>query len=195
MKYTSILFDFDGTLVYDDSFMTFARHALGWSTWVRKCIKSLPTIIKWKLGKITNSQAKEEMFTHLYCGISSQIIAEKAKTFAPRYNQAVLNRLKWHLRNNDKVYIISASLDLWLKKIANDLGVNLLCTIAEINSSGIITGRFATPNCHGSEKSARFLATEPNRQDYTLIVYGDSAGDANLWAIADEAINVRTQEL
>ena len=52
---------------------------------------------------------------------------------------------------------------------------------------GVLTGRFLTRNCYGEEKVNRLNALYPNRQDYHLIAFGDSRGDKELLAFADES--------
>ena len=52
---------------------------------------------------------------------------------------------------------------------------------------GVLTGRFLTRNCYGEEKVNRLNALYPNRQDYYLIAFGDSRGDKELLAFADES--------
>jgi phosphoserine phosphatase len=52
---------------------------------------------------------------------------------------------------------------------------------------GLLTGRFLTKNCYGQEKANRILALYPNRSEYHLTAYGDSRGDKELLAFADES--------
>lgn len=53
--------------------------------------------------------------------------------------------------------------------------------------NGRLTGRFLTKNCYGQEKVNRILDYLPDRKTYRLIAYGDSRGDQELLAFADEA--------
>ena len=46
-------------------------------------------------------------------------------------------------------------------------------------------GTFSTANCYGQEKVNRFLAEFPDRSEYVLYAYGDSAGDKELLALSD----------
>jgi phosphoserine phosphatase len=52
---------------------------------------------------------------------------------------------------------------------------------------GKLTGRFLSKNCYGQEKVNRILSLYPNRQDYHLTAYGDSRGDKEMLAFADES--------
>lgn len=184
MRHVTV-FDFDGTLTLDDTFFSFGRHCLGLPRMLRGIAATLPWIIGWKLGITSNSRAKEKLFSALYRGRSRSCIEKAAQTFTPRFNRAVLDKLSQSIQRGDTVYIISASLDLWMERMAAELGARLCCTATATDSQGLVTGRFSSPNCHGQEKVNRLLAVEPDRRSYHLTVYGDSSGDDALLSIAD----------
>ncbi|MDH6355202.1 HAD superfamily phosphoserine phosphatase-like hydrolase [Dysgonomonas sp. PH5-45] len=82
--------------------------------------------------------------------------------------------------------IISASVENWIRPWSEKNGIDLtLSTLIEVKN-GLLTGLFLSKNCYGKEKVNRLLAEFPNRSDYHLIVYGDSAGDKELIDFADE---------
>ena len=80
--------------------------------------------------------------------------------------------------------IVSASIDNWVQPFFPH--VKVLGTQIEVKD-GRLTGRFLTKNCYGQEKVNRILALYPDRNTYHLIAYGDSRGDKELLAFADEA--------
>ena len=80
--------------------------------------------------------------------------------------------------------IVSASIDLWVESFFP--GIHVLGTQVEVEQ-GRLTGRFLTPNCYGQEKVNRILEEYPDRKSYHLTAYGDSRGDRELLAFADEA--------
>lgn len=179
------VFDFDGTLIREDSFITFAIHSLGRYKFFAGILRTLPSLLAWKLRLKNNGYAKERLFAALYGGKSFTKIADSATKFAPKYRYHILNRLRKHQRSGAHVYIITASLDIWMQHQADKLGVKLICTQADITADGIISGRFSSPNCYGKEKLRRLLREEPDRENYLLTVYGDSAGDFVLFNAAD----------
>ena len=83
-----------------------------------------------------------------------------------------------------EVVVVSASIDNWVKPFFSHLIV--LGTQVE-TADGRLTGRFLTDNCYGQEKVNRLRALYPNRSAYYLIAFGDSRGDKELLAYADEA--------
>ncbi len=58
------------------------------------------------------------------------------------------------------------------------------------DAHGRLTGRFSSRNCYGQEKVNRLLRVEPHRETYRLIAYGDSRGDREMLAFADEGIRI-----
>lgn len=188
-----VVFDFDGTLTPCDSFFTFARHALGPMRLLVGSLKALPAILAWKSGRITSSQAKQRVYAALYKGMSRRAVTEAAATFKPRFRPEVLSRLIQLRDEGHDVWIVSASLDLWMDEIARRLGVNLLCTETVTAPEGSLTGEFATPNCRGEEKVTRLRAAIPSLSAHRIEVYGNEfsagGGDAPLAAIASEVVD------
>lgn len=114
-----------------------------------------------------------------------------ASRFNPPLKSEIMNRLKLHIANNDTVYIISASIDIWVVQWAKRYGITALCTESETDSQGNLTGQFSNDNCIGAEKVARLLKAEPLRDTYRLIVYGDSTGDREILKIADQRYHIK----
>lgn len=184
-------FDFDGTLICGDSFFLFARHVVGrWRLWM-VLLRSFPELVCLKMGWKSNSEAKEKIFGRLYRGRTWTSLQEKARTFSPKVNKPIYDKMCSHVAEGDEVVIVTASLDVWMRQWAERNGVKLCCTETEIDSNGCITGKFSTPNCYGEEKPRRLLQLYPCRDEYYLIAYGDSAGDEAMFTIADEVIDLR----
>ena len=53
------------------------------------------------------------------------------------------------------------------------------------NKNRKLTGNFSSKNCYGQEKVNRLLEKEPDRTNYILYAYGDSAGDKEIIEFAD----------
>ena len=186
------VFDFDGTLTQEDTFISFARYSLGDLRLIRGILLASPWLVAWKLGVISGSKAKEKLYSFLYKGLKKERVMAEARDFKPKYRKEVISELMRGKERGEKVYIISASLDLWMEEIAHKLGVNLICTPTSVDTQGNLKGSFASSNCHGEEKLRRLLAAEGNRDTFYLTVYGDepSGGDKALFMKADEAIKV-----
>ena len=192
MKRRVTVFDFDGTLTRDDTFISFACHALGkWSLFIG-ILMNLNHLVGWKLGLLQGSSVKGRLYSTLYKGKSKEEIMAASRDFIPRYRKEMMAAVKRHIEMGDKVYIITASLDLWMTEIAEKLKVGLICTLTSEDSAGRLDGRFSTPNCHGEEKVRRLLDKEGDRSEFYLTVYGNEPedGDSSLFRIADKGIVV-----
>lgn len=89
-----------------------------------------------------------------------------------------MNALKDFL-GGDRVVVVTASMLQWVKPWCESHGVaEVLATEPEIDScTSTLTGRFATPNCHGEEKMRRVRALVGEPGGYEIWAYGDSHGD------------------
>lgn len=68
----------------------------------------------------------------------------------------------------------------------SSLPIIVLGTKVEVDAAGCLTGRFATPNCYGPEKVRRIEAVWPHREQYDVSAFGDSRGDKEMLAYADQ---------
>jgi HAD superfamily phosphoserine phosphatase-like hydrolase len=86
---------------------------------------------------------------------------------------------------NFEVVIVSASFESYLKYWCKDMEFDLLATGIEV-SNEVITGKFATKNCYGSEKVKR-IKEKYNLSHYkTVYVFGDTKGDKPMLQLGDK---------
>jgi len=102
-----------------------------------------------------------------------------------------IRRLDAHRAAGDRVVLVSASFDLYLRPLGRLLGVDdVLATRLKVRN-GRMTGALDGANCRGPEKVRRlhdWLAAEHGGRSHVRVVaYGDSAGDREMLADADEA--------
>jgi phosphatidylglycerophosphatase C len=96
-----------------------------------------------------------------------------------------LSRCDWHRRQGHRLVCVSASIGNWIVPWALGHGFAQVIATQIETDGGILTGRFRGGNCYGPEKVRRFLEIFPERDHYTLFVYGDSRGDEALLSLAD----------
>lgn len=194
------IFDFDGTLTFKDSLIEFLRFSKGDAyTFLLFFIYS-PLLILMKLGLYSNHKAKQKIFSFCFKGMLIRDFNTLCKNFAESKADLLrmvgLREIENLLEKNAKVMVVSASLRNWTAPLLgtcfnitdnlNDKGVFVIGTeIEEVN--GRVTGKFSTPNCYGQEKVNRVNAIIANRKDYHITAYGDSKGDKELLAFADES--------
>jgi phosphoserine phosphatase len=62
----------------------------------------------------------------------------------------------------------------------------LVCTCLEYED-GVFTGKLASVNCNGHEKAVRIRLAFDLASYEKIIVFGNSAGDAEMFALSNEA--------
>ena len=183
-----VAFDFDGTLTTKDTLIEFIRYACGTGAFVKGFLSYAHLLVLMKLGLYPNWKAKQKVFSYFFEGMKIEEFDGLCQRFA-KDNQHLLRpkgieAIQQALDKGAEVLIVSASIDNWVKAFFNTLCV--VGTQIEIKD-GLLTGRFLTKNCYGQEKVNRILALYPNRSEYHLTAYGDSRGDKELLAFADES--------
>lgn len=183
-----VAFDFDGTLTTKDTLLAFIRYACGSWAFAMGFLRHAPQLVLMKLGLYPNWKAKQKVFAHFFKGMKIEAFDDLCQRFAHDHQHLLRSQgIKTLMQAQDdgaEVVIVSASIDNWVQPFFAD--VTVLGTQIEVEN-GLLTGRFLTNNCYGQEKVNRILARYPNREDYRLTAYGDSRGDKELLAFADEA--------
>lgn len=183
-------FDFDGTLTRRDTLLEILRFRLGWRRFLSLVLRFSPLLLMAKVGLSPGGKVKERVFGRVFGGMAEddfnrfcqRFAQERASLMRPR----AAEKLRELLAAGDKVVVISASVVNWVEPFLRPVGrITVVGTMAEV-SGGRLTGRFATRNCRGAEKVNRLLQLYPEREQYRLVAYGDSSGDAPLLDFADE---------
>ena len=193
MKKRIYAFDFDGTLTTRDTLIAFIRYAKGTGAFVLGFLRHAHLLVLMKLGLYPNWKAKQKVFSYFFKGMSIREFEEKCKNFAEC--RAELIRLKGlktvdkAVDENAKVVIVSASIENWVRAFFRQFGLDMVIisgTKIEVKNA-VVTGQFIGNNCYGPEKVRRIQELFPDRKQYKLIAFGDSKGDRELLAYADES--------
>ncbi|MBR4920320.1 MAG: haloacid dehalogenase-like hydrolase [Prevotella sp.] len=183
-----VAFDFDGTLTNRDTLLMFILDAKGLVAFTIGFLYRLPLIIMMKLRLYPNYRAKEKVFSYFFKGMPLDTFNTLCQRFADTHRHLLrpqaVETLKQAQADGAEVLIISASIDNWVQPFFPS--VKVLGTQIEVKD-GCLTGNFLTKNCYGQEKVNRILEVYPHRDEYHLTAYGDSNGDKELLAFADEA--------
>ncbi|MBQ8990139.1 MAG: haloacid dehalogenase-like hydrolase [Prevotella sp.] len=181
-------FDFDGTLTTRDTLLAFIRYAKGTQAFLWGFLCHAHLLVLMKLRLYPNWQAKQRVFSYFFKGMETETFDRLCQQFAADNRHLLrpegMRAVEQARAEGAEVLIVSASIDNWVQPFFPQ--VSVLGTQIEV-ADGQLTGRFLTPNCYGQEKVSRILALYPNRKDYHLTAYGDSRGDKELLAFADEA--------
>ncbi|MBQ9215214.1 MAG: haloacid dehalogenase-like hydrolase [Prevotella sp.] len=181
-------FDFDGTLTTSDTLIAFIRYAKGTWAFCLGFLKYSPLLVLMKLGLYPNYKAKQKVFAHFFKGMELETFDALCRQFADTHRGLLrpdgIKAVEQAQAEGADVVIVSASIDNWVQPFFPS--VKVLGTQIEVEE-GRLTGHFLTKNCYGQEKVERIIAIYPERQTYQLVAFGDSRGDRELLAYADES--------
>ena len=180
-------FDFDGTLTTCDTLLAFIRYAKGTPAFLWGFLCHAPLLVLMKLRLYPNYRAKQRVFSWFFKGMSLEAFDALCQRFASDSRRLLrpemLQKVEQARAQGAEVLVVSASIDNWVQPFLP--GVTVLGTQIEV-ADGLLTGRFSSRNCYGQEKVNRILEHFPDRQSYHLTAYGDSRGDKEMLAFADE---------
>lgn len=181
-------FDFDGTLTTKDTLIEFIRYAKGSMDLGLGFLRYAHLLVLMKLGLYPNYKAKQKVFAYFFKDTTLDDFNALCKEFAASSRHLLrpnaIEAIDQATKEGSEVLIVSASIDNWVQPFFPQ--VMVLGTQIEV-IDGKLTGRFMTKNCYGQEKVNRILSLHPNRQEYHLTAYGDSRGDREMLAFADES--------
>lgn len=195
---TVAAFDFDGTLTRRDTFMPFLARGLGWPRFALALLTCSPWLAGYALRLVRNDVAKQQLMLATLKGKSMADMEDwttqwLARDFPGQLREDAMARLAWHQQQGHCCVMVSASPDIYLARVAGQLGFDgLLCTEMAVEGSRL-TGLMRTPNCHGEQKVVRLKAWLAERfgagvvDRLTLYAYGDTSGDKPMLRMADHA--------
>ncbi len=154
MKRAVAIFDFDGTLVRDDSLPAFVSCCVGWPrTVVAALVAGLLT-----LGASDRRTAFKAIWLKLtLSGFAVERLPAVLERLEPRlvWIEQSLMRLQWHKQRGDLIVIASGGLDVYLAHILRAYAPDhFLCTAIE-QVEGRLTGTMVGGNCVREEKARR----------------------------------------
>ena len=189
-------FDFDGTLTWRDTFMPFLARGLGWPRFLLALLQCSPWLVGYALRLVPNDVAKQKLMLVTLTGKSTAEMDTWTtrwleRDFPGQLRPQAMAQLAAHQRAGHCCVMVSASPDIYLPRVAKQLGFDgLICTEMEVDG-GRLTGLMRTPNCHGEQKVLRLTAWLRERfgadARVTLHAYGDTAGDKPMLRLAEHA--------
>lgn len=185
------IFDFDGTLTWRDSFVPFLRFAFGNRRFALKMARTGGSGVHYLYGAMDRDKMKARLIRNFLTGVDVHWLEAQAERFCERYfdqmmRPAGLLQVQQELAQGRTVSLCSASPALLLKPFARRLGVQLIATELE-QQGGQLTGRIDGLNCRRGEKVQRLIRAFGALEGRHLRAWGNSAGDTELLAAAQEA--------
>jgi phosphatidylglycerophosphatase C len=189
-------FDVDGTLTRRDCVVPFARRVARTHVLAGRLLLN-PVPLARAGARRDRDALKAAGAAAAFRGARAEDVAALAEAFAREVHAAglrpeVVARLDEHRGRGDTVLLVSASFEMYLRPLGELLGVDdVLAARLEVGADGRMTGRLHGENCRGPEKVRRLHAWldehAGGRAAVHLTAYGDSVGDRELLADADDA--------
>ncbi len=190
-------FDFDGTLTRCDTLLPFLARGLGWPRFALAVVVCSPWLAAFALRLIPNHVAKQKLLAATLHGKTTAQMDDwtsrwLVKDFPGQLQDWTMARLAEHQQAGHCCVMVSASPDVYLKRVAQQLGFDaLLCTEMAIDGDQL-TGQMKTPNCHGEQKVLRLNAWMAKRFGadsgaQVTYAYGDTTGDKPMLRLAAHA--------
>jgi len=188
-------FDFDKTISTRDNVMPFLRALVGRARLTRALLATGPRLVRAALDDERRDAAKVALVQHTLTGYDAARVSAVAAEFADdvvarHLRPDVVERVAWHRNQGHELVIVSASFTSYLDPIAARLGfAAVLATELAVGDDGRLTGELVRPNVRGAEKVRRldeWLGAGPA----FVWAYGDSSGDRDLLARADQGVMV-----
>jgi HAD superfamily hydrolase (TIGR01490 family) len=185
------VFDFDGTLTHHDSFIPFLRFAFGRRVFARRLLQLAQPAFKHMRKKLTRDELKETLIKVFLTGVDEHWFRQQAEAFCSAYwtklmRPSGLIAVAMEVSSGAEVTICSASPALVLQPFADRLGIKLIGTQLEV-VDGKLTGLITGHNCRCGQKVERLESIYGQLGNYHLRAWGDTRGDYELLAAAQDA--------
>ena len=188
-----VLFDFDGTLTTGDTFGAFLWYSVPLGRLIFGCFRLLAQVPRFlfERRKLRAERAKAGILYAFLGGKSRTTLHELGRRFYRNRLQTMLrptllDTLRQYKNAGDTVVVVSASMDIWLQPFCEAEDIGLICTMLAYEND-VFNGAFSTPNCNREEKPRRIRDAFDLEQFSSVVAYGNSSGDAAMFALAQEA--------
>lgn len=181
--------DFDGTITTKDTMFLFLKFYHPIRFYLQFALHSLPFVfVKFRL--MDAGKVKESFIASILKNEKQVVLEGAAIRFYAHYSSKIVRNTAreffLELSKDSVVYLVTASLDIWVRPFAEGLNMQYIATEAKF-SDGVFTGRFATKNCNGKEKVERILQKLDVSTFDKTIAFGDTKGDKPMLEWADES--------
>ena len=189
MKQGLALFDFDGTITTKDTLFELIKFQKGKLKFWIGMIWLLPIFVLFKIKIIPAWKAKEIVLAFFF---ARQPVVEFQKScdlftnaiLPGMLRREALEKIEHHLKNNDRIIVVSASAYQWVQGWCDNMKIELIATHLD-QQYELITGKLKSLNCNDEEKVRRIKEHLNLNAFSPIYAYGNSTGDKPMLALAD----------
>lgn len=188
-----VFFDMDGTITYRDTFLEFIKFYRGLPTFILGMVILSPFTILYFLHIFPSHKLKEFMFCFFFKNESTIRVIQKGIEFSEINMPSIcrhsaLKLIKWHQLRNDKIFIITASSNVWLQHWCDIHNLEIIGTVFE-TKNGFFTGKIKGENCKGLQKKQEVLNILKCNQPCISFGYGNEKTDRYFLNLLDFSYN------
>jgi phosphatidylglycerophosphatase C len=182
-------FDLDGTLTWADAFTSFLRARAGRRIFWSRVLPLAPLFPAFLAGALDRKALKERFARRLLGGGAVDKVEIQVEDFWTHIGAKLLRadavaEVERRRAGGERIVIVTACPEIIAAPLARRLGADLIGTRLVVRD-GRLTGDIEGANCRGAEKVRRLEATYGSGLRLAA-AYGDSAGDRELLARAEE---------
>ncbi len=186
------LFDFDGTVTNEDTYTTFIFYSTPTFRIIIGIVLVWPVILLYKMGWLSASKTRPILSKVAFWNRKESDVIRSARQYAEEYLPTVIRpeakqRLHWHQAQGDQIYLVSASLDVYLKEWCKAWEVELVCSELEVNNLRY-SGGYVQGDCSGENKVNSLRRVVNVERFDKIYAYGDTYEDLPMLALADEKV-------
>lgn len=181
------LYDFDGTLIKEDSMFYFILFINTKKNFCFNLLKTIPSFILYFFQIINKDKLKENFLKAFF----NKKTKKELEFYAKKFAKNIVNNIQPSVSDQLKSYpnssihcIVTASLDIWMEPISNLLNVELISTKSKFDMSDHFIGIDGN-NCNNFEKVVRIKEKFDLDKFNQISSYGNSKGDIAMIDLAD----------
>ena len=190
---TLYCFDFDGTITKHDTMFMFLKFYAPQKYFIQFA-RFIPLFVLVKLKLATAEKIKMRFVNSIIGGESKEKIEMQSNAFFRKNYPAIIREnviafIDKIDRSDADCFIVTASLDCWVKPFSEHLNMKLIATEVRYEND-VFMGSLQTKNCTGEEKVNRIMQAIVGKEYKKTVALGDSTGDKEMFEWVDEYLFV-----
>jgi HAD superfamily phosphoserine phosphatase-like hydrolase len=192
------VFDLDGTLTRRDTFVPYLQGWLARHPRRRRTLRLLAAVWRFYARGRDRGRLKSDLIRACMTGATRSEVREWTVLFVAglddrTLNAGALNALARHQAANDRLVLLSASVDLYVPAIGERFGfAESICT-GVVWSGESLDGGLATPNRRGADKLRCIEALRRRFPGAEIAAYGNTAADLEHLAAVEHPLLVNAR--
>jgi HAD superfamily hydrolase (TIGR01490 family) len=187
-----VFFDLDGTITRGDTLVPYVLGVLWRRPWrLLRLAPVLLALVRFASKQIDHGGLKSSLIHCALGGLSRAQLEPWTRIFVLRVADRrtfgdALVAIEKHRNQNDRLILMSASVDLYVPELARELGFReTICSGVRWDGDRL-HGALATANCRGDEKTRWVQVLKTQNPGMRTVAYANSASDFSHLLLVDE---------